>query len=83
MQKRGRNPWILVLLLFAGAIVGSLTGDILSKIDTLKWIGEGPFFPFKFSFDFSFAKLAVDGALKMNIASLLGMALGIITFMKM
>lgn len=83
VQRHSRNVWFLVLLLFAGAVVGSLAGDILSKVDALKWLGEGLFFPFKFSFDFNFAKLAVDGALKMNIMSLLGIILGIITFMKM
>lgn len=82
-NKRSKGIGLLLLLTFLGAIVGSLVGEIVGKNDMFKWMAEGVFLPFAFSFGLSFFKLALDGALKANIMCLIGVITAVILYIKL
>lgn len=76
----GRSPWMLVILLLFGAIVGSIIGDVLGStwavLKQSKSIGLQPpitldLYVFQVTFGFLF---------KVNLASALGMILAYVFY---
>lgn len=82
MRKSSRNPWVLIILLFIGAISGSIVGGLLKGNHFLFWVNLGVSPDFGFKVDWNFFRLALDGAVRINIGSLIGFLLAIIAFIK-
>jgi len=86
-----RNPWILVILLLFGALVGGLVGEALSGYEYLKWMSFGGTDGYRNLFAFSLdplidtrvLKLGINMALRVNAGSILGMLAGLLVFSRL
>lgn len=89
-MRKKRNPWILLLLILFGALIGGLIGEFLSKYAYFTWMSFGGATGYKnlFAFsldpaiDFRVIKFGFNVALGINAGSILGMILGILVFLK-
>lgn len=82
MRLRTRNPWVVLLILLAGTILGSFFGQYLSG-----------FFPFlqynypigirePFSLDLGFLSLIFGFVININVAGALGLIIAIFVILK-
>lgn len=84
MATRDKNFWILIVFLLSGLVIGGLLGDIASKVDWLWWLSYGESFGISspIELDLSVIKLSFGLMFKINIASIVGMALAIFIYRK-
>ncbi len=84
MAKRQRNIWILVLFLFAGIVIGGLIGELAGQIDFLWWLGYGKEFGLiePITADLQVVVLTFGIQFKINIASIVGVAIAIFIYSK-
>ena len=84
MATRDKNIWILLLFVLAGLVVGGLLGELASKVDFLWWLGYGESFGLTspLELDLNIIKITFGLSFKMNIASIIGMALAIFIYRK-
>lgn len=84
MTARNKDFWILIIFLLAGLVIGGLLGDIASKVDSLWWLGYGQEFGLSnpVDLDLSVLKLTFGMIIKINIASIVGMAIAIFIYRK-
>ena len=84
MATRDKNFWILIIFLLSGLVIGGLLGDLASKIDWLWWLGFGDEFGLEnpLVLDLSILKITFALMLKINIASIIGMAIAIFVYRK-
>ncbi|MTI66701.1 MAG: DUF4321 domain-containing protein [Firmicutes bacterium] len=82
MRARNRNPWILILLLAVGLVLGGIIGDLLGdKIPLLAKsysIGLNP----PLHLDLNVLDLTFGFSLNLNAASAIGIILAILIFRK-
>lgn len=84
MATRDKNVWILILFILSGIVIGGLLGELASKIDFLWWLGYGESFGLTspIELDLSVIKLTFGLIFKINIASIIGMAISIFIYRK-
>lgn len=84
MATRDKNIWILIVFILAGLVIGGLIGQIAAKVDALWWLGYGESFGLSepLQLDLSIIKLTFSLMLKINISSIVGMALAIFIYRK-
>lgn len=84
MATREKNFWILMVFLLSGLVIGGLLGDIASKVDWLWWLSYGESFGISspIELDLSVIKISFGLMFKINIASIVGMALAIFIYRK-
>ncbi|MBO5413334.1 MAG: DUF4321 domain-containing protein [Clostridia bacterium] len=84
MATRDKNIWILLVFLLSGLVVGGLLGEIASKVDWLWWLSYGESFGISspIELDLSVIKITFGLMFKINIASIIGMALAIFIYRK-
>lgn len=84
MATREKNFWILLVFLLSGLVIGGLLGDIASKVDWLWWLSYGESFGISspIELDLSVIKISFGLMFKINIASIVGMALAIFIYRK-
>lgn len=84
MATRDKNFWILMVFLLSGLVIGGLLGDIASKVDWLWWLAYGESFGISspIQLDLSIIKISFGLMFKINIASIVGMALAIFIYRK-
>lgn len=84
MATRDKSIWILILFILSGLVVGGLLGDIASKVDFLWWLGYGESFGLTspLELDLSIIKITFALVFKINIASIIGMAISIFIYRK-
>ena len=84
MATRDKNFWILIIFLLSGLVIGGLLGDLASKVDWLWWLGFGDEFGLEnpLVLDLSILKITFALMLKINIASIIGMAIAIFIYRK-
>ena len=84
MATREKNFWILLIFLLSGLVIGGLLGEIASKVDFLWWLSYGKSFglsePLKL--DLSVLQITFSLMVKINIASIIGMAIAIFIYRK-
>ncbi len=82
MATKNKSVWILIIFILSGIVFGGLVGELASKINGLWWLGYGETFGLQnpIILDFSIVKLTLGLVFKLNIASILGMVLGIIIY---
>lgn len=89
-MRNRKSPWVLLLILFTGALIGGIAGELLFGYSGFAWIGLGgangyrELFAYTFNplVDTHFIRLGFDIAMRVNAGSLLGMILGIIVYAK-
>ena len=84
MATRDKNIWILMIFILAGIVIGGLIGALAGKIDFLWWLGYGQSFgltePLKL--DLSVISLTFALTFKINIASIIGVAIALFAYRK-
>ncbi len=84
MATRDKNIWILILFILAGIVVGGLIGEFASGVDFLWWLGYGESFGLTepLVLDLSIITLTLGVQFKINIASIIGIAVALFIYRK-
>ncbi len=79
-----KNIWILMLFILSGIVIGGLLGELASQVDFLWWLGYGESFGLTspIELDLSVIRITFGLVFKINIASIIGMALAIFIYRK-
>lgn len=77
-----KNFWILLIFILSGLVLGGLLGEVAGKIEWLWWLGYGQEFGFStpFVLDLGVLILTLGLIVKINIASIIGLILGVILY---
>ena len=84
MATREKNIWILLVFLLSGIVIGGLLGEIAAKVDWLWWLSYGNSFGISspIELDLSVIKITFGLMFKINISSIIGMAIAIFIYRK-
>ena len=84
MAVREKNIWILIIFLLAGIVIGGLLGEIALSVNYLKWLSYGQEFGLNAPIDLDLSVVVITFGLmfKINIASIIGMAIAIFVYKK-
>lgn len=84
MATKEKNFWILLVFLLSGLVIGGLLGEIAARTDGLWWLGYAKEFGLTqpVSLDLSILKISFSFIVKINIASIIGMAIAIFMYRK-
>ena len=84
MATRDKNIWILIVFILSGLVIGGLLGELASKIDWLWWLSYGQSFGLSSPLELNLNVITITFGLmfKMNIASIIGMAIAIFIYRK-
>lgn len=84
MAVRDKNIWILIVFLLSGLVLGGLLGEIASNVNALWWLGYGQSFGLSspIELDLSVITITFGLMLKINIASIVGMAIALLIYRK-
>ena len=84
MATREKNIWILLVFLLSGLVIGGLLGELAAKVDWLWWLAYGQNFGLSnpISLDLSVITITFGLMFKINIASIVGMAIAIFIYRK-
>ena len=84
MATREKNIWILLLFILCGLVIGGLLGEIAGKVDFLWWLGYGESFGLTepLQLDLNIINITFALSFKINIASIIGMAIAIFIYRK-
>ena len=84
MATRDKNIWILILFILSGLVVGGLLGELAKNIDWLWWLGFGKDFGLEnpLVLNLSIISITFGLMLKINIASIIGMAIAMFIYKK-
>jgi len=89
-MKTKRNPWVLLILLLFGALIGGIAGEFLSSFPYFRWMSFGGANGYRDlfaaslnpAFDFRVVRFGFDLAFRVNAGSILGMILAVIIFIR-
>ncbi len=84
MATKDKNIWILLIFILSGLVIGGLLGELANKAGGLWWLSYGQSFGMKTPLELDLSVISVTFALmfKINIASIIGMALAIFIYRK-
>ena len=84
MATKEKNVWILIIFILCGIVLGSLIGELVSKVDALWWFGYGNTFGLTSPLTLDMGVIVITFALsfKINIASIIGLAIAIFLYRK-
>ena len=84
MATRDKNIWILIIFILSGLVIGGFLGEIAKNIDWLWWIGFGQEFGLDspIVLNLSVITLTFGLMLKINIASIIGVAIALFIYKK-
>jgi len=84
VATREKNIWILLVFLLSGLVIGGLLGELATKVDFLWWLSYGESFGLSTPVELNLNIVTVTFGLmfKINIASIIGMAVAIFIYRK-
>ena len=84
MATREKNIWILLVFLLSGLVIGGLLGELASKVDWLWWLSYGQSFGLSSPIELNLSVISITFGLmfRINIASIIGMAIAIFIYRK-
>ena len=84
MATKEKNIWILLVFLLSGLVIGGLLGEIALRVDWLEWLSYGQNFGLAAPIELDLSVITITFGLmfKINIASIIGMALAIFIYRK-
>lgn len=84
MSVKNKNIWILLVFILSGLVIGGFLGSITSGIDGLSWLSYGQGFGLEQPLVLNLDILSITFGFKMkiNIASIIGIALAIYIYRK-
>lgn len=84
MATREKNIWILLVFLLSGLVIGGLLGELTAHINGLWWLSYGESFGLSSPIELNLSVITITFGLmlKINIASIIGMAIAIFIYRK-
>lgn len=84
MATKEKNFWILLIFMLSGLVVGGLLGELAKSVDWLWWLSYGEEFGLSdpISLDLKVLKLSFSLAVRINISSIIGLAMAIFVYRK-
>lgn len=84
MATKDKNIWILLVFILSGLVIGGLLGELASRVDFLWWLSYGESFGLSNPVELNLNIMTVTFGLmfKINIASIIGMAIAIFIYRK-
>lgn len=84
MATRDRNFWILLLFILSGLVIGGLIGEVASNVNGLWWLSFGQQFGLESPLVLNLSIISITFAMliKINIASIIGMAIAVFIYKK-
>ena len=84
MATKEKNIWILLVFLLSGLVIGGLLGELASRVDWLWWLSYGERFGLSSPIELDLSVITITFGLmfKINIASIIGMAIAIFIYRK-
>lgn len=81
---KGKSWLVLFLVMFAGIVLGGFLGDLLGSLPYMGWLSYGKTFGFpSTTINLSILQLTFGIQVNMNIASIIGMCIGIFIYRKL
>ncbi|MDW2799544.1 DUF4321 domain-containing protein [Clostridium boliviensis] len=79
---RGKNYWVLLLLMLCGVVIGGFVGDLTKTISWLSWLNTGQSFGFDTPVIVNLGILVITFGIhiKITMAGIIGMAAALITY---
>ena len=89
-MRNKRSPWILVVLLLTGALIGGVAGELLARYPFFSWMSFGGAngyrellsFVFNPLIDSGVVRFGFDFTLRINAGSIVGMILATLLFIR-
>ncbi len=84
MATRDKSTWIYIVFILSGLVIGGLIGELAAGINGLWWLSYGQSFGIETPLIINLNVIKITFALmiKINIASIIGMAIGIFIYRK-
>lgn len=84
MALKDKSLWILLIFIFSGLVLGGLIGELTKNIDFLNWLSYGQEFGLEspIILNLNIVKITFALMIKINIASIIGLAIGIFIYRK-
>ena len=84
MATRDKSIWILIIFILSGLVIGGLIGELTAEINGLWWLSYGQSFGIEspLVINLNVIKITFALTMKINIASIIGMAVGIFIYRK-
>lgn len=84
MATKDKNIWILLIFILSGLVIGGLLGEIAKQVDGLWWLSYGESFGLSSPLELNLSIITVTFGLmfRINIASIIGMAIAIFIYRK-
>lgn len=84
MATRDKSTWICLIFILSGLVIGGLIGELASGVNGLWWLAYGKSFGLESPMVINLYVITITFALmiKINIASIIGMAIGIFIYRK-
>lgn len=81
-MSRGKNFWILLLLLLSGIVLGGFIGNMAAGISWLSWLNFGESFGLNnpIVLDFGILVITFGLSIRITMASIIGVIVAIITY---
>lgn len=79
---RGKNYWVLLLLMLCGVVIGGFVGDLTKTISWLSWLNTGQSFGFDTPVIVNLGILVITFGIhiKVTMAGIIGMAAALIAY---
>ena len=79
---RNKNFWILLIMLLTGIVLGGFMGQLAEGVSWLSWLNFGQSFGFDSPLIINFGILVITFgmSIKITMASIIGVALALITY---
>jgi len=79
---RGKNYWVMLLLMLAGVVLGGFVGDLTKTIPWLSWLNAGQSFGFDAPLVVNFGVLVITFGIniKITMGGIIGMAAALVTY---
>ena len=84
MAAKDKNIWILLIFLLSGLVLGGLLWELAAKVDFLWWLSYGESFGLTTPIELDLNIITITFGLwfKINVASIIGMAIAIFVYRK-
>ena len=82
MALKEKSTWILLIFILSGLVIGGLLGQLAAEVDFLWWLDYGESFGLTspLELDLNIIKITFALSLKINVASIIGIAIAIIIY---
>ena len=84
MATRDKNIWILLIFIFSGIGLGGLIGELAGNVSFLNWLSYGQEFGLEspLVLNLNIIKLTFAISIKINVASIIGIAIAVFIYRK-